>query len=348
MSSRLLRLSALSAALVSTYAGAVGFGEVVLQSRVGEPLRAEVPLFVNPGEQIESACFSLNPIRNSDLPVVTAARTRLTRNGQNYRLIITGSKPIAEPIFVVSLRAGCGVDLQRDFVLMPQAPLMLADAFDDMPAAPVAVAPSRKSGNLREMRARDGDTLETIAESQAPDDIVEQRRLLAALKRANPNIAPEQLLPEGTTVRMPNLRQRIAAESDSAAEPAPSKPSRPKVADAPPAPPKPKKAVQREASAGAPSKGADRIVLGTPPDDLKAGEKAVAPSGVPSEVQERMLKLETTLQLLNQEVDKLNAALALTTEALAMQQKLQMAQTLQAQHSVCPLPDSAAAAWFPA
>ena len=329
MSSRLLRLSALSAALVSTYAGAVGFGEVVLQSRVGEPLRAEVPLFVNAGEQIDSACFSLNPIRNSDLPVVTAARTRLVRNGQNYRLIITGSKPIAEPIFVVSLRAGCGIDLQRDFVMMPQAPLMLADAFDEVPAAPVAVTPSRKPANFREVRARDGDTLETIAEAQAPDDIIEQRRLLAAIKRANPNLSVEQLLPEGTAVRMPNLRQRVAAESDSPAEP--PKARRTQAADTPPPPPKPKKAVQREASAAAPSKGADRIVLGTPPEELKAGEKAVAPSSVPTEVQERMLKLETTLQLLNQEVDKLNAALALTTEALAMQQKLQLAQTLQSQ-----------------
>lgn len=328
MSSRLLRLSALSAALVSTYAGAVGFGEVVLQSRVGEPLKAEVPLFVNAGEQIESACFSLNPIRNSDLPVVTAARSRLVRDGQNYRLIITGSKPIAEPIFVVSLRAGCGIDLQRDFVLMPQAPLMLADAVDIIPIAQTSPAVNKKTANFRDLRARDGDTLESIAESQAPDDIVEQRRLLAALKRANPSISSEQPLLEGTAVRMPNLRQRIAAESDSLAEPSP-RPRRNPAADTPP--PKPKKVLQRPVSAPAAGKGTDRIVLGTPPDDLKAGEKAVAPNGVPSEVQERMLKLESTLQLLNQEVDKLNAALALTTEALAMQQKLQVAQSLQPQ-----------------
>jgi hypothetical protein len=42
-----------------------------------------------------------------------------------------------------------------------------------------------------------------------------------------------------------------------------------------------------------------------------------------------MLKLETTLHQLNQEVEKLNTALALATEALSIQQKLMTAQSLQ-------------------
>lgn len=53
-------------------------------------------------------------------------------------------------------------------------------------------------------------------------------------------------------------------------------------------------------------------------------------------MEERMLKLETTLNLLNQEADKLNNVLTLTTEALAVQNKLQNAQALQAETASAP------------
>jgi len=329
MNPRLFRLSALSAALFSSYASAIGFGEINLLSRIGEPLRAEVPVMANASEQIETACFTLATLRGSDLPVVSAARIRVARNGPNYRLYITGTKPIAEPIFIIGLRANCGVDLQRDYVLMPPPPLMLAET--DLPsAAPAASASvvSKKSGNFQEVRAREGETLESIAESHAPDSVVEQRRLLAALKRANPSLAGDQPLPEDTTVRIPNLRKQIAAEADTTAEP-PPRPQR--VASSEP-PPRPKRVAPPPPRPAPPpvAKGpTDRVVLGAPPEEAKAGEKAVAPHATAGEMQERMLKLETTLTLLNQEVEKLNTALALTTEALAAQQKLQTAQSLQ-------------------
>ncbi|MGB4857442.1 MAG: hypothetical protein WBP37_18330, partial [Candidatus Dechloromonas phosphoritropha] len=60
MNSRTLRLSVLSAALLSaTQSWAIGLGDIVLHSRVGEPLRAEVPINTEPGETIESSCFTL-------------------------------------------------------------------------------------------------------------------------------------------------------------------------------------------------------------------------------------------------------------------------------------------------
>jgi hypothetical protein len=322
MNSRLLQLSALALALAPCFANAVGFGEIVLLSRVGEPLRAEVPILAGAGEPIDTACFSLSALPGSDLPVVSSARTRLLRNGANYRLQITGTRPIAEPIFIIGLRANCGVDLQRDYVLMPPAPLMLADADNEAPPV-IRSTVGRKATASREWRARDGDSLENIAESQASENIIEQRRLLAALQRANPGISPEQLLAEGTPVRMPNLRQRIAAERDNEAEPAP-RPRRSQGSEAPPA--RPKKAARIEVAANSPGSGKDRLVLGAPPEELKPGEKAVAPGNKVSEMEERMLKLESTLHVLNQEVDKLNSALTLTTEALAIQNKLQVAQ----------------------
>ena len=324
MNPRMLCIGALGTMLVSGGASAVGFGDIVLLSRIGEPLRAEVPILANSDESVDAACFSLANIRNSELPVISRARFRLARDGVNARLSITGSEPISEPVFVIGLRAHCGVDLQRDYVLMPSPPLMLAQADD---AAPATTAPPRKPRNFLEWNARPGDTLASIAELQSVGNLAEQQRLLSALKRANPDIADDEVLSEGRVIRIPNLAHRPAerlqatapsssVSRESANEPAPS----PRTRKARPATTTP---VANQNSK------ADRLVLGLPPEDIVPQSKAIQLPASASEVENRMLKLETTLSTLNQEVDKLNSALALATEALATQQQLMTAQNLQ-------------------
>ena len=320
--------------LPATHAIAIGFGDIVLHSRIGEPLRADVPIIAEPGEGVESACFSLATLNGSDLPVVTAAKTRLVRDGDRFRLQITGSKPIGEPLFLIGLRAGCGVDLQRDYVLMPAEPVVFAAPPAPAPAAvdsPVG-EPGTARGRaapMQEWRASEGETLENIAEALVPDNIVQQRRMLAALKRANPNLAGRPAIGEGTTVLVPDLRQRIAAERDTlpaqkaVAPEREAAPPPPRVREAPrPRPPKP--AAPKPPKAKAP--GPDRVMLGAPPADLKPGERPVPPKGSRAELNERMQQLEATIQSLNAQIEALDKALELTSESLALQKKLQAAQ----------------------
>ncbi len=136
MKPTMFRLAAIAAALTAGQSLAAGFGEISLQSRIGEPLRAEIPL-VGDDSGIATACFRLAPLKNSDLPVLTAARIRLLRVGDGYRIIIAGSKAIQDPAFVIALRADCGVELERDYVLMPQPPvaLPLAETAESVPCA---------------------------------------------------------------------------------------------------------------------------------------------------------------------------------------------------------------------
>jgi pilus assembly protein FimV len=141
MTPRLLRLTALSAALFSSYAGAVGFGEIILHSRIGEPLRADVPLFLSKGETIDGSCFALDPVGNSELPVIAKGSLKLIQEGGRSRLSISGG-PVLEPIFVIGLRAGCGADLKREFVLMPDEPIELAMAASTAPVTAVTAAPA--------------------------------------------------------------------------------------------------------------------------------------------------------------------------------------------------------------
>ena len=323
---RTSRLSTLGAALLTaTQAWAIGFGDIVLHSRVGEPLRAEVPISAEAGENIEASCFSLAQLGGSDLPVVSSARTRLVREGNNYRLHITGSKPVSEPVFLIGLRAGCGVDLQRDYVLMPTEPLVFASGASGAAsggAAPTGGTRSR-GAPIQEWRASEGDTLEGIAETLIPDNLVQQRRMLAALKRANPQLSGRPALADGTPVAIPDIRQRIPAERDTL----PQQQAKERSEAPPPPPPKPPPAPKVAKPVAAAKTGkTDRVLLGAPPAEIQPGEKAAPPKGSREELDERMLKMEATIQSLNTQIEALDKALVLTTEALALQQKLQAAQ----------------------
>ena len=326
VNSRTLRLSALSAALLSATQGwAIGLGDIVLRSRVGEPLRAEVPINTEPGETIEASCFTLAPLDGSDLPVISTGRTKLIREGDRYRLLITGSKPVSEPIFLIGLRAGCGIDLQRDYVLMPPEPLVLASSTpsptNDVDA-PAGGTRGRGEAN-QEWRASEGDTLESIAEALVPDNLAQQRRMLAALKRANPKLSGRPGLADGTPVAIPDVRQRVIAERETVPEPRPRLRSEesPPPPPPPPAPPKIAKPVAAPTAGGV-----DRVVLGAPPAEIAPGQKAVPAKGSREELDERMLKVQATIQSLNTQIEALDKALALTTEAMALQQRMQAAE----------------------
>ena len=276
--SRLLRHGLLSAAIFSGAANAVGLGEITLHSRIGEALRADIPV-ISSGKSLDVGCFTLGPVPGADLPVVTSARMRLVRIGQDYRLILTGSKAIDEPIVVISLRAGCDIDLQREYVLLPAPPSSAANDIEP----PLTVA------------------------SPVPREVPRSR-------------APAE-----------RFSEQWVTDSDAPPHPA-AKPRPPRTA--PSAATKPKKPLPRETLAGIAS-GKDRIILGAALDDLPppgAGD----PLAPVNELDERLLKMETTLHLLNQEVDKLSTAVTLGAESRAVREKLQDMQAQQATPGILP------------
>ena len=282
IASRLLHHLLLSITLISGAASAVGLGEITLHSRIGEPLRAEVPVFAG-GESLDPACFSLAPLPSADFPVISAGRTRLVRIGQDYRLIISGSKAVDEPVVAINVRAGCGLDLQREYVLLPGPPL-----------APVAAASDIEAPRM--------------AAPAAPRDAPPYRPSLD--ERTSDNWSTEADTPVRPIAKPPATRNAARAVA------------------------KPKAPLPRDTLAGIGS-GQDKIILGAALDDLpppSAGD-ALAPA---NELNERVLKMETTLHLLNEEVDKLNTALTLGAESRAMREKLQDMQDRQSTPSIMP------------
>ena len=333
MRNKLTSIVALTAALAPALGNAIGFGEITLQSRIGEALMAEVPILLSSEEIPVTACFSLAPIRSSDLPVITTAKTRLVRRGQNHVLQVFGTRPVSDPVFTIALQAGCGYDVVRDYVLMPDAPFMPAET-SPVPS-PIATG---KPAKFTEWHAREGETLEDIADAQTPASLAERQRLIAALKRANPDLAPDSMLGEGTVVRIPTRKQASAEKKEKstrtstqavAREGAPQKPAAPRSKPRPDNP--------------APTKAADQLLVGAAPEEIRPREKGNAALQSLAETEQRLLRLETTLHLLTQEVEKMDQALDLATKAIEIQNKLQMAQTLPASQAAVAVTTNAPA-----
>jgi pilus assembly protein FimV len=322
---RFLCFSAFSALFFSSQALALGFGEIKLHSRVGEPLNAEVPIHGGSSSEIATTCFSLSEIRNAELPVVTAARTRLVRVGQNFNLLITSSYPISEPVFMIGLRADCGIDLQRNYVLIPAAPLSAENPRSQSIINTADRNPAQKLNNFLKWSAQDGDTLESIAESKTQGSAAEQSRLLAAINRANPDLKIGQRLAKGTFVRIPNLAPPVTTKRRPHSEASTESPKR-QDNEARPAPWL-KKPLHRNRLADLDPKGGDRVLLSGPPETFILGQPSLDSPSAISEMEGRMLKLETSLHTLNLQVDNLNAALEVTAEAMALRQKLRVTQS---------------------
>jgi hypothetical protein len=280
IASRLLRPLLLSAAIFSSAAGAVGLGEISVHSHIGEALRADVPV-LSAGEPLDAACFSLGSVPDAELPVISAARMRLVRIGQDYRLIMTGSRAINEPAVIISLRAGCGIDLQREYVLLPAPPPGTNEI--DLPSALETINPREVfPGQTRAERLGTG----RAEDNYFPEKAVEKRRKAVSKSAASNQNRP----PRDTLARI--------------------------------------------------DKGKDRIILGAALDSLPptAAGDPLAPL---DSLDERILKMETTLHLLSQEVDKLSSAASLAAEARAMREKLQGMDARQADQTPVPKAEAA-------
>lgn len=115
-------LPLLLAALLAPYAtpvAALGVGELVPHSFLGEPLRAEAQLLRAGDERTDAQCIRSAPAGgNDDIPWIPGIRTQLVGD----RVLLTTTEPVHHPVAMISLRLGCGAELRRDFTILLQPP----------------------------------------------------------------------------------------------------------------------------------------------------------------------------------------------------------------------------------
>ena len=121
-------------------AGALELGELNVQSRLGQPLRASVAYALGPNEALADYCISLSPANTiNGLPAVNRARITVS----DGIIAITGNTPIREPLMSARLSIQCPYtpNIARDYMLFID-PAETAEPAR-LPAVTAPAAPAR-------------------------------------------------------------------------------------------------------------------------------------------------------------------------------------------------------------
>lgn len=113
----------LALALAIPQAHAIGLGELVLHSHLGENLRAEIRILGDGAERATTACFSTlsgHELADGDLPAIPFVQFQLgtSERGGNITLFVRSRLPITEPMSRLVVQAGCGFSFRRDYVVL--------------------------------------------------------------------------------------------------------------------------------------------------------------------------------------------------------------------------------------
>ncbi|MCB1961269.1 MAG: hypothetical protein KDE68_12220 [Rhodocyclaceae bacterium] len=251
---------------------AIGFGEVVSQSAIGEPFRAEIQLHgVRPGE--DAGCLRITPGASTDgIPNLSNARVSIRQTNGGSRAVVTHSAPVSDPILRLTLQETCSAQLRRTYTLLLPMRAEIVAPTTSAPA-PRIDPPGRTLGRDAlggTWTLTEAASLNTLARGLYPDSRRDRTAFVKATRQANasdPGIrSARQRLAAGTTLALPTpadietaraeLREqqhRAAKQQSPTPEPPPARPSQPAPAPEPPPPPEP-------ATAPTPTRG-DRLQL---------------------------------------------------------------------------------------
>ncbi len=273
----LVRALATTGAAMSVLAPAhaVSLGEVIVESTLGQPLSARIPVDLTAGESIGAGCVSSPASRTTELanvprPVLTVPETAVPGT---HSLRVTTSGPLYEPMYELQVQVRCTGTalLVRQYVLMldlpaaatvaapavaevlPPAPAVTAalPARAEPPQAPVAARPPHPQHRVTlgtpiapgsTYRVTAGDTLSTIAARVSDRGGRGLWRTVDLIFEANPHAfigGSQDLIKLGSEISIPAAPDHPAVMPESSAAVAlATPPGLPKV-EAPPAAPLP-------------------------------------------------------------------------------------------------------------
>lgn len=105
----ILRLATLTTALLApAMSTAFSLGEIHVQSYLGQPFQATIPIQANGGEEIDPDCLMLSPPPpENDMVFLRRATLSVTSHGNSSQLQISGHFPLDEPYLKVVIDLGC-------------------------------------------------------------------------------------------------------------------------------------------------------------------------------------------------------------------------------------------------
>ena len=230
---------AVGTSLAAFPAAALELGELTVQSRLGQPLRASIAYALAPNEQLSDYCVTMRPGASvSGLPGFGPAAVSIS----NGVILLRGSTPVREPMVSAHVVVNCpySANLSREYLLFidpmlpaydapvvtqqataAAAPVAVAATAVQRPAVPVVSKPVVKDiAASTQHRVQPGDTLSDIA-ARIQNRPVGLWPAVNAIFAANPdafrNNDPNQLI-AGSLLSIPDFGG-AAAVIAPAAEP---------------------------------------------------------------------------------------------------------------------------------
>ncbi|MGI9234135.1 MAG: type IV pilus assembly protein FimV [Woeseiaceae bacterium] len=112
----LLPLFAVGGGLASLPASALELGDVTVESRLGQPLRASIAYALGPNEQLSNSCVKLGlGAPRSGLPGIG----RTTLSLADGTILLTGNAPIREPMVAATINVDCAytANISREYLM---------------------------------------------------------------------------------------------------------------------------------------------------------------------------------------------------------------------------------------
>lgn len=230
----------LALALVAPWAQALEMGELAARSSLGQPFVGEIPLRGELYSQIGPECARLaEPIDDAGLPTLQGIRFSYQADGRGGTLRLSGSDKVLEPTLQLSVFIGCGINLQRDYVLVMDLPgtpsrseAPPTPARDQ--AAPAKMTPPAASQARRGAPATDRITTQPKPKPSKPAasltapkaDPLERPAIASVAPETVPPPAPAEAAPTAPTPKeaAPAERPAPAPATQAAGESAPSEP----------------------------------------------------------------------------------------------------------------------------
>lgn len=195
-------------------ANALTLGDLVVGSRLGEPLRAQIAVRTSADESIDEACITLPRPANTleDLPYLSKAKLSVETSASGQLIRIRSAQVINDPVLKILVQINCSgqANLNREFTVLLE-PATYASA------SPIAEdeTPQHKQGEYKHApqpgtvwEIRPGDTLADIAQAVYPNSPAKRHRLEQAIAAANPDIFNGGIksdLPVGQRLQIPEL-----------------------------------------------------------------------------------------------------------------------------------------------
>lgn len=216
---------------------ALGLGDIRVASKLGEHFIGRIPLIASPGESIDASCFKLlteSPNKQDGIPFIASARLTVNSgNGPAY-IRVSSRKRISDLIVRLVIKAGCESETTREYTILLDLPgsettppdqVIVNEPLIESELPPKSVLPGAQRAHRPtgpEWESMAGDSLASIAASLYPNSQRQQRKFIRHAVAANPDVLlgkpPGALLPEGTLLHFPDLKEPERKSARKAAD----------------------------------------------------------------------------------------------------------------------------------